>query len=114
MPHKKLKSLTNFCLKMMTKYHTHVKLENFEVLNAGYHCQKFKSKISESLSLIKNKSSLNKQQTSIPLKSLTNFALHHYNSVLSRFISLPFWYGIAVTELISQMLLLIFVFLIFC
>ena len=66
--YKNWRSVTNYWLEIMTRNRTHVKLENIQVLNASYHCKKFRSKISESPFIKHNKSSLNKQQISVTLK----------------------------------------------
>ena len=48
--------------------HPTVTLDNFTILSSGYCNRKFKGKVSESLFIKQNKPTLNKHDTSVPLK----------------------------------------------
>ena len=48
--------------------HPTVTLDDFTVLSSGYRNRRFKSKVSESLFIKQNKSTLNKHGISVPLK----------------------------------------------
>ena len=52
----------------MTANHPTVTLHDFTVFSSGYHNRTFKRKVSESLFIKQNRSTLNKHGTSVPLK----------------------------------------------